>query len=232
MEFTLALNEKATRQILLNLAVPLSQTSPSSSTQDFRHRYIRDPQSVVSNLACPKINFIHDHGYVSVRECIGNLLAHGIQVNAFNSGMKVSCETVGDDVMVGSTAESFKMGNMLVRAHAKYPNNSVLCLPIYGWVDDYNPSASIKGGWASCHCKSVAIAPSHGKQNSLDNTFIVAISRKNKCHEDMEALFREEMFSLQDPQEDNWLYWKEVGKDVIVYAELFVSLQDNDINLT
>jgi hypothetical protein len=33
------------------------------------------------------------------------------------------------------------------------------------------------------------------------------------------------MLSLQDPQEDNWLYWKEVGKYVIVYAELFVSLQ-------
>jgi hypothetical protein len=188
MEFTLVLNEKATRQSLLNLAVPLSQTSPPSSTQDFRHRYIFDPQSVVSNLACPKINFIHDHGYVSVRECIGNLLAHDIQVNAFNSGMKLSCETVGDDVMVGSTAESLKMRNMLVRDHDNYPNHSVLCLPIYGWGDDYDPSASIKDGRASCHCKSVAIAPPHGKQNSLDNTCIVALSRKNKCHEYMEAL--------------------------------------------
>jgi hypothetical protein len=34
------------------------------------------------------------------------------------------------------------------------------------------------------------------------------------------------MLSLQDPQEDNWFYWKEVVKDVIVYAELFVSQQD------
>jgi hypothetical protein len=108
------LNEKATRQRLLNLAVPLSHTSPPSSTQYFCHRYIRDPQSVVYNLACPKINFIHDHGYVSVRECIGNLIAHGRQANDVNSGMKLSCEIVGDDVMVGSTAESLKMRNMLV----------------------------------------------------------------------------------------------------------------------
>jgi hypothetical protein len=99
------LNEKATRQRLLNLAVPLSQTSPPSLTQYFRHRCICDPQSVVSNLDFPKINFIHDHGYVSVRECVVNLLAHGRKVNAFDSGMKLSCETVGDDIMVGSTAE-------------------------------------------------------------------------------------------------------------------------------
>jgi hypothetical protein len=133
MEFTLVLNEKATKQRLLNLYVPLSQTSPPSSTQDFPHQYIRDSQSVVSNSAFPNINFIHDHGYVSVRECIGNLLANGIQVNAFNSGMKFSCEIVGHDVMVGSTAESLKMRNMLVQDHAKYPIHSVLCLPIYGW---------------------------------------------------------------------------------------------------
>jgi hypothetical protein len=113
MEFTLVLNEKA-RQRLLNLAVPLYQTSPPSSKQDFSHRYISDPKSVVSNLACPKINFIHDHGYVSVRECIGNLLAHGRKVNDFNIGMIILCETVGDDVMVGSTAESLNLRNMLV----------------------------------------------------------------------------------------------------------------------
>jgi hypothetical protein len=42
----------------------------------------------------------------------------------------------------------------------------------------------------------------------------------------MEALFRDEMLSLQDTLSDNWFYWKEVGKYVKVYAELFVSLQD------
>jgi hypothetical protein len=43
-------------------------------------------------------------------------------------------------------------------------------------------------GGVSCHCKSVAIAPPSGKQSSLDNTFIVALSRKNKSHEEMEAV--------------------------------------------
>jgi hypothetical protein len=92
-----------------------------------------------------------------------------------------------------------------------------LCLPINRWGDDYDPCASIKGG-EYFHCKSVTIAPPHGKQNILDNTFIVALSRKNKSHEEMEAVFRDEILSLQDPSIDNWLYWKEVGKYVIVYA--------------
>jgi hypothetical protein len=41
----------------------------------------------------------------------------------------------------------------------------------------------------------------------------------------MEAVFRDEILALQDPIIDNWFYWKEVGKYVIVYAELFISLQ-------
>jgi hypothetical protein len=42
----------------------------------------------------------------------------------------------------------------------------------------------------------------------------------------MEALFRDEMLSLQDTLANNWLYWKEVVKYVKVYTELFVILQD------
>jgi hypothetical protein len=77
MEFTLVLNEKASQQRLLNTTLPLSQTSPLSSMQDFRNRYLRDPQSIVSNLACPEIHFRHGDAYASVRDCIANLLAHG-----------------------------------------------------------------------------------------------------------------------------------------------------------
>jgi hypothetical protein len=136
------------------------------------------------------------------------LLAHGREVNAFNGGEKLQIEVVGADDMVKTTAESLKMRQMIIRAQAKYPNESLLCLPLYGWGDNYDPSASIKGGRASCHCKSVAIAPPHGKHNSLDNTFSIALSRKNKSHEDMEAEYRKEILSLQDPQVGNWFYWK------------------------
>jgi hypothetical protein len=176
MEVALVLNEKASQQRLLNTTAPLSQTSPPSSMKDSRNRYLRDPQSIVSNLACPEIHFRHDHAYVLVRDCIANLLAHGREVNAFNS-VKLQSEIVGDDAMVKSTAQCLKMRQMMIRAQAKYPNESVL---LYGWGDDYDPSASIKGGRASCHCKSVAIAPPHGNHNSLDNTFMIALIRKEQ----------------------------------------------------
>jgi hypothetical protein len=42
----------------------------------------------------------------------------------------------------------------------------------------------------------------------------------------MEALFRDDILSLQKTLADNWFYWKEVVKDGKVYAELFVRLQD------
>jgi hypothetical protein len=107
--------------------------------------------------------------------------------------MKLQSEVVGADAMVKSTAECLKMRQMMIRAQANYPNESVLCIPLYGWGDDYDPSVSIKVGRASCRCKSVAIDPPHGKHNSLDNTFIIALSQKNKSHEDMEAEYRKEI---------------------------------------
>jgi hypothetical protein len=188
MEFTLVLNEKASQQSLLNTTAPLSQTSPPSSMQDFRNHYLRDPQSIVSNVACTEIHFRHGHAYNSVRDCIASLLANGREVNAFNSGMKLQSEVMGDDAMVKS--EYLNMRQMMIRAQAKYPNESVLCLPLYGWGDNYDPAASIKGGRAPCHCKSVPVSPPHGNHNSLDNTFIIALSRKNNSHEDMEAEYR------------------------------------------
>jgi hypothetical protein len=65
-----------------------------------------------------------------------------VQHNAFNSGIKLQSEVAGARVMVISTAES----PMMIRAQSKYPNDNVLCLPLYGWGDAYDPSASIKGG--------------------------------------------------------------------------------------
>jgi hypothetical protein len=180
MEFSLVLNEKYSQQRLLNTTVPLYQNSPPSSMQDFWNRYLRDPQSIVSNLDFPEIHFRHGHAYVSVRDCIENLLAHWQEVNALYSGMKLKSEVVGADVMVKSTAECLKMRQMMIRDQAKYPKDNILCLPLYGRGDDDDPSVSIKGGRASCHCKSVAISPLHGKHNSLDNKCIIALIWKTK----------------------------------------------------
>jgi hypothetical protein len=72
------------------------------------------------------------------------VLAHGREVNAFNSEMKIQSEVVGDDTMVKSTAECLKTRQMITRSQAKYPNENVFYLPLFGSGDDYDPSASIK----------------------------------------------------------------------------------------
>jgi hypothetical protein len=178
MEFTIALTKKATQQRIINMQVPLSQTSPPSSMKDFRNRYLRDPTSIVSNMACPYIQFPHGHGYVPVCECIANLLSHGRPINAFYSGMKIPSEDMCKDKSVSTTAKCLMLREMLDRAQQKYPNNNILFIPLYGWDDDYDPSASIKGGRVSCDCKYVAVAPPYTKHNSLDNTFTLVLSRK------------------------------------------------------
>jgi hypothetical protein len=152
------------------MPVPLHQTSPPSSMKDFRNRYLRDPQSVVSNLTFPKIQYIHGHGYVSFLDCISNLLAHGRHINAFFSGMKIPSEDMLVGKSVSTTAGCFMLRKMLHRSQEKYPNENVMCSPLDGWEDYYDPSDSIEGVRASCHCNSIAIAPPHGKHNSLHYT--------------------------------------------------------------
>jgi hypothetical protein len=102
VEFSLILNEKATKQCLLNHAVPLSQTSPTKSMSDFCNIYLGDPESVVSNLACPEVQFIHGRGYISILECIVKLLAHGLPVNALNGWMKLPSDAVRALYRVGN----------------------------------------------------------------------------------------------------------------------------------
>jgi hypothetical protein len=111
--------------------------------KDFRNRYLRDPKSIVSNLACPDILFPHGHGYVYICECVVNLLAHRIPINDFYSGMKIPSEDMCKDKSVSTTAECLKLRKMLHRAQNKYPNENLLQLLLYGWGDAYDPSASI-----------------------------------------------------------------------------------------
>jgi hypothetical protein len=127
MAFTIALNEKAVHQRLLKMSVPLHQNSPPSSMKDLRNRYLCDPQSIVSNLACPEIQYIHGHGYISVSDCISNLLAQGRPINAFFSGMKIPSEDMFVGKNVSTTAGCFMLRKMLHRSQEKYPNENVLC---------------------------------------------------------------------------------------------------------
>jgi hypothetical protein len=84
--------------------------------KDFRNRYLRDPQSIVSNLACPEIKFIHGHGYVSVHDCISNLIEHRRLINAFFSRMKIPSEDMLVGKSVSTTDGCFMLQEMLHRA--------------------------------------------------------------------------------------------------------------------
>jgi hypothetical protein len=83
---------------------------------------------------------------------------------------------------------------------------------------------SIKSNRGSCWIKTVTIAPPLGKVHSLAYTYPIAIGRKDVSHECVESRFAEELHELRSG--NSLFYCKALGGNVNVYADLFVSLQD------
>jgi hypothetical protein len=64
-------------QRISNHPIPPHQMSPPCSTADFRQRFMQGLHSMSENLPIPPIIFFNGHAYVSIRDCIENVLGHG-----------------------------------------------------------------------------------------------------------------------------------------------------------
>lgn len=101
IDYTVLLADKMADQRISNLPLPLHQTSPPRSTADFRQRYMRGSHSMSENLPIPSIVFPNGHAYVSIRDCIENVLGHGHPIYEFSTGDKSVFEKVDQMACVG-----------------------------------------------------------------------------------------------------------------------------------
>jgi len=186
-----------------------------------RNFYLEGKRSICNNIPTPNVRIITGHAYISIRECIADILAHGLPLDCID----FSCSS--------QTEQSIKINSKTTRAHEiwdaaalVYPDLSCLVVYLSVWSDDFEPNSSIKSNRQSCWLMSVTISPPEGMQHSLSYTYPIAIGKKEANHECIEKQFALELQSLRVNSPKNSFYSKRHGGNVNVYADLFVALQD------
>jgi hypothetical protein len=60
------------------------------SSYDLRCLYVLGKDAIIPNLPRPQVKLVHNHAYVSLKECVADLLAHGVPICDIN-GNECGC---------------------------------------------------------------------------------------------------------------------------------------------
>ena len=190
-------------------------TSLPVTFADIRRKFTEGKYSINQNLPHPKIHVVGDHAYISLFDCIADLLGHGLATDVIEKH---------DLKVVKYISESKRAQRIMMNSPFEEDDDS-LVLWIVEWSDDFDPN-NIKRGRASVWMKTVTISrPKSSHSRSTSNTYTIAAGPKDASHEHVESLFKEELMKLSSG-EGHLFYHGTMKKLVRVYAELFASLQD------
>ena len=222
VRWLLIIMERRFQRKISNVATSnVIETAFPTTPAKIRNLYLEGARSICSNIPTPNVRIIGGHAYISIRECIADILAHGLPLDFID----FSCSS--------QTEQSVDINSKTTRAREIWDAAALVwgdlsCLVIYlsVWSDDFEPNSSIKSNRQSCWMMTITISPPEGMQHSLSYTYPIAIGKKDANHECIEKQFALELQSLRVNSPNNSFYSKRHGGNVNVYADLFVALQD------
>jgi hypothetical protein len=200
-------------------------TKIPDSIQLMRRYYLDDKYGILRSLPRPSVITVSGHGYVSLRACIADILAHGACLDVITRGTAGSAPPT----TIRAMSESKRAQSIYDNASNVYGSSTMPDLLLYynEWMDDFEPLYSSKSNRGSTWFKTVTICPpANGGIHRLTHTYPIACGRKGCSHEVVEQMFASEMASLRCNSSQNIFYSKKHGGNVRVYAELFAGLQD------
>ena len=177
-------------------------TSIPRSFNMLRSMYVRGKYAMLQNLPRPPVSNVDGHAYISLRDCVADLLAFGLEIEKLDCCASVKVESKCGIHHLSETPRCQKIWENAVALHS---TEDILCLYITEWSDDFEPSTSIRGGNALAWVKTIMICPPHGNSHALTHMYPIAIGEKGDSHEAVERHFAEELLSLSS------------GKDCVFY---------------
>ena len=182
-----------------------------------RKYYVEGTYAILPNLPRPKVQMLGDHAYVSLRDCVADLLAHGFELDTISKNLPGQAVT--------KISQSERAQRILHNAEILHDGTIVLTLYIIEWSDGFEPSSSIKGNRGSCWMKTITISPPANKVHTFCNTYPIALSPDDGNHEEVERAFAKELLSLGSGGRNDF-YHGGLKRNVRVHLEMFASLQD------
>ncbi len=192
-------------------------TKPPHTEAEFRSKNTEGLNAIVPNLPHPQVEQLSSHACVSLKECIADLLGHGLEVETISSN-----PTEGQVQFPSESPRAFEIQKNSELRFGKDLN--VVTLMITEWSDDFDPLTVKRNLW-SIWVKTVTISHPRHKNDSPENTYLIAVGPKSSNHEEVESKFAAELKELSSGESDLF-YCKRSKRMVKVHAELFVSLGD------
>ena len=155
---------------------------PSSETE-FARMYLRGPKSILKNIPMPKVKFIENHSYVSVKQCAVNFLSMD------NYPGKISHL---NNTIVKSVVES-NIGKLVyaraIKSNPGVKEEDILVLLGLQWSDDFEPNSSSKSNRGSVWIKTLSFISDRLTKNDIVNIYPISIGHKAPNHDVVESLF-------------------------------------------
>jgi len=179
---------------------------------------MKGKNAILPNLPRPSVRLIDEHAYVSLHDCVADLLGHGLDVQHIS-------EIDPLDAAVIDASKCHFSQQIYARGSQLHVSKPFLCLYIMEWSNSFEPSTSSKANRGSCWIKTVKISPMNRDLHNLTNTYPIAMARANVSHECIEKEFLLELKKFQSGESVTF-YHGLLKRNIIVYLELLVLLQD------
>ena len=128
-------------EVLLSQRENTSNTSswPTSiprSLRDIRSFYLEGKWAIIPNLPRPAVQNIGEHAYVSLTDCVVDMLGHGISIDIIENASSLDT--------VRTLSESLRAKTIANNCQNICLTNNTLCFYVVEWSDAFEPSYSIK----------------------------------------------------------------------------------------
>jgi hypothetical protein len=190
------------------------------SPQEMHSLYMKGKDALIPNLPRPTVQIVEEHAYISLRDCVADLLGHGLETDFITE-----VGTTDNVVEVSQIGQCMFSQAIYKRGKDTHGSVPFICLYVLEWSDGFEPSISTKANRGSCWIKSVTISPTHSAMHKLTHTYPIAIGPESENHACVEEKFMEELEMFKNGKNVSF-YHGRLQRNVIVYLELLVSLQD------
>jgi hypothetical protein len=147
-QFATILDQVSATAVHQNLVSTTWDTRVPRSIKDVQNLYVRGKHAIIPSLPWPPVTNVGDHGYVSLKDCVADLLGHGFVVDSIDDALVPPVVTKSSETKVAK-----RIQDNVVNTHID--SHNVLCLHITEWSDAFEPSSGTKNNCGSCWIKTV-----------------------------------------------------------------------------
>ena len=181
-----------------------------------RNQFVEGEFALVPNLPHPEVEEVGSHAYVSLIDCVRDMMAHGIELDAI-----AQPEVPGLVTRLGESA----MAQEVLSRGLQIVGTGGQIIYIVEWSDDFDPNASNKNLRGSVWIKTVTISMPHGSPRPMLYTYPIIIGPKKESHEEAEARLQKDLEILQS-KDCPLMFCGKTKKMKRVYGEMIASIQD------